>query len=135
MAVRRATFERIGGYREDLGPNGTTKGTCDDSELTIRSQRQGIRGIFVPQARCLHYVQVDRLRVRDFLRYGIGKGENQARMDANCPTGSLWHAATQTVRGVRQAAIGRWDRVLICALNVGVDLGRRKVHSRRSERA
>jgi len=135
MAVRRATFDRIGGYREDLGPNGTTKGTCDDSELTIRSLQQGIRGVFVPQARCLHYVEMDRLRVRDFLRYGIGKGQNQARMDASCPPGSLWHAATQTVRGLRQAAIGRWDRVLICALNVGVDLGRRRVQSRRSERA
>jgi hypothetical protein len=96
-------------------PTATTKGTCDDSELTIRCQQQGIRGVFVPQARCLHYVDMDRLRVRDFLRYGIGKGENQARMDAACPPGSLWHAATQSVRGMRQAAIGRWDRVLICA--------------------
>jgi len=135
MAVRRTTFDRIGGYREDLGPNGSTKGTCDDSELTIRSLKHGIRGVFVPQARCLHYVQEERLTVRDFLSYGIGKGANQARMDSNCPPGSLWHAATQTVRGLRQAALGRWDRVLICALNVGIDLGRRKAQSRRSERA
>lgn len=131
MAVRRTTFERIGGYREDLGPIGNVKGTCDDSELTLRALAQGIGGVYVPQARCRHYVQADRLRAWDFLRYGVGKGANQARMDISCPRWSLWQVASQAVRGLRQAALGHWDRALICSLNVGVELGRRSVQQHR----
>lgn len=128
MAVRRSTFDRVGGYREDLGPRGEKKGTHDDTELIERALKHGIEGVYVPEATCRHFVPASRLSMPWFVKYGMGKGENQARaMGALCPSGSLWRVANQTVRGVPQWLRGRGDRVRICCLNVGIELGRRRV--------
>src|SRR5205823_3129235 len=66
--------------------------------------------------------------VKWFVKYGLGKGENQARaLGEQCPSGSLWRVADQAVRSVPQWLRGRGDRVRICYLNVGMELGRRRV--------
>lgn len=128
MAVRRATFERIGGYREDLGPRGDKKGTCDDSELIFRAKAAQIGGAYVPDAVCRHLVPDERLSLRWFLKYGVGKGENQARMEGpGGQKGSLVRAWSQALRAVPQALRGRGDRVRICCLNIGIELGRMRV--------
>src|SRR5262249_6738385 len=112
MAVRRTTFDRVGGYREDLGPRGDRKGTCDDTELIDRARAAGIPGVYVPTAVCRHLVPDDRLTFRWFLKYGVGKGENQARVDgANGVRGSWLRASTQALRAVPQFLRGRGDRV------------------------
>src|SRR5262249_34483638 len=61
MAVRRGTFDRVGGYREDLGPRGERKGTHDDSELIERARAAGIPGAYSPGAVCSHLVPDNRL--------------------------------------------------------------------------
>ena len=49
----------------------------------------------------------ERLPLRKFIKYGLSKGENQARMDGNAgPGGSLLTALSQAVRAVPQAARG-----------------------------
>lgn len=134
MAVRRSTFERIGGYREDLGPRGEKKGTNDDTEIMERAQKAGIPGVYVPKATCQHLVPASRLSMKWFVKYGLGKGENQARALGNqCPPGSWWRAANQAVRSVPQWLRGRGDRVRICCLNVGMELGRRRVQRQRKQ--
>jgi glycosyltransferase involved in cell wall biosynthesis len=130
MAVRRSTFERIGTYREDLGPRGERKGTHDDTDLTQRARAAGIDGVYVPEAVCGHLVPEDRLSLRWFLRYGIGKGENQLRAEGQ--PGSVWRILSQTLRAVPQALRGRGDRVRICCLNVGIEYGR--LRARREQR-
>jgi glycosyltransferase involved in cell wall biosynthesis len=125
MAARRGTFDRVGGYREDLGPRGERKGTNDDSELINRARAAGIPGAYAPAAVCSHLVPDDRLSLGWFIKYGIAKGENQVRAEGPAgPPGSLWRLVSQAVRAVPQALRGRGDRVRICCLNVGMEWGR-----------
>ena len=125
MAVRRTTFSVIGGYREDLGPRGTRKGTCDDSELIWRAARHGIPGVYVPTAACRHFVPHDRLAHAWFFRYGLGKGRNQGRMlNSRRSHGALLRATSQAARALPQMLRGRWDRVRVCCLNLGIEIGR-----------
>jgi glycosyltransferase involved in cell wall biosynthesis len=125
MAVRRQTFRDIGGYREDLGPRGASKGTCDDSELIWRAQKHAIAGVYVAGATCRHFVPHDRLAHAWFFRYGLGKGRNQGRLpDARPSRGSLFRAIAQAARAMPQMFRGRWDRVRVCCLNMGIEIGR-----------
>lgn len=127
MAVRRATFARIGNYREDLGPRGGTKGTCDDSELIWRAQEHHVDGMYLPGPLCAHFVPTDRLTLSWFFRYGVGKGSNMRLMHgADGQRGSLLRAMTQGLRAVPQALRGRWDRVRVCSLNMGMEIGKWK---------
>jgi len=133
MAVRRQTFEQIGGYREDLGPCGDRWAAGEDTELTLRAQALGIPGVYVPWARCRHAVPGERLPMWNFLRYGVRKGEGLARLDGPAgPRGSLLVALSQAARAVPQAFRGRWDRVRICCMNIGIELGRRKARYQES---
>ncbi len=132
MAVRRATFDRIGPYREDLGPSGDRKGTHDDSELIWRAAAAGIGGVYLPQAACDHLVPAERLALRWFYRYGLGKGANAVRTEMNAvANGEAKRAAWYAIRAVRQAAKGRWDRVCLCAMNIGIEIGRRREFQKR----
>lgn len=135
MAVRRAVFERIGLYREDLGPSGQRRGTHDDSELIWRAQHAGIPGVYVPTAMCHHWVAPSRLRLRSFLSYGLVKGENQAKAGGpSAASGSLRCAAVYSLRGLYQACKLRRDRVGLCLINIGIELGRRRGTDRRVEK-
>jgi len=132
MAARRTTFERVGGCREDLGPRGERKGTHDDSELVNRARAAGIPGVYTPFALCSHLVPDDRLGMRWFLKYGIGKGENQIRAEGRGGRpASCWRLLSQAVRAVPQALRGRGDRVRICCLNIGIEWGR--IRARREQ--
>ncbi len=132
MAVRRTTFERVGTYREDLGPSGDRKGTHDDSELIWRAEAAGIRGVYLPQAACEHLVPADRLALRWFYRHGLGKGANSARTETNAiANGEAKRAVWYAIRALRQAAKGRWDRVCLCAMNIGIEIGRRREFQKR----
>jgi glycosyltransferase involved in cell wall biosynthesis len=125
MAVRRSLFERVGGYREDLGPQGEQRGTHDDTELVERARAAGIHGVYVPRALCRHVILSERLGVRCFVKFGIGKGENQVRAEGpGARPASLWRLVSQAVRAVPQALRGRGDRVRICCVNVGLEWGR-----------
>lgn len=127
MAVRRAVFERIGLYREDLGPSGDRRGTHDDSELIWRAQKAGIPGVYVPSALCHHRVASSRLRWRSFFSYGLVKGENQAKTtEAPAPRGFARCAALHSLRALHQACKLRWDRVGLCLMNIGIEVGRRR---------
>lgn len=127
MAVRRAVFERIGLYREDLGPSGQRRGTHDDSELIWRAQKAGIPGVYVPSAVCHHRVAPSRLRWRSFFSYGLVKGENQAKTaETPDPRGSARRAALYSLRAIHQACKWRWDRVGLCLMNLGIEVGRRR---------
>jgi glycosyltransferase involved in cell wall biosynthesis len=123
MAVRRETFGKIGGYREDLGPRGATRGTCDDSELIWRAQKHGIQGVYVPAATCRHFVPRDRLAHACFFRYGLIKGRNLRHMLGNAACrGSLLRAVSQAARAMPQMVRGRWDRVRVCSVNIGFEI-------------
>jgi glycosyltransferase involved in cell wall biosynthesis len=135
MAVRRPLFDAIGLYREDLGPRGDRRGTCDDSELIWRACAAGLQGVYVPNAVCEHYVPGNRLRVAKFLAYGLAKGEDQVAADPSCDLGSVPRAVLYAARGSYQLLKWRWDRFCLCCLNMGLELGGRRARKRRSGNA
>ena len=127
MAVARRTFELIGGYREDLGPRGNLRGVADDTELIQRAIHLGISGVYVPAAACEHLVPQDRLRFTSFFRYGLLKGEQQARANpTQFGNGSICRSGLDLLRGGCQMLRQRSDRARVCLINSGFQLGIRR---------
>jgi GT2 family glycosyltransferase len=80
MAVRRAPFEEVGGFDEELGP-GRALPAAEDSELIDRFFTAGYSGWYEPRALAWH----DQWRTRRELvklewLYGIGTGARLARL-------------------------------------------------------
>jgi GT2 family glycosyltransferase len=126
LAVRPRVFTRIGGFREDLGPRGGLRGVGEETDLIERAVEAGYQGFYVAGAVCRHTIDPKRMRLREFLRFGIGKGLNQYRVEANGRRrGSLFEAGSQLVRGGWQLMKGRGDRFRICLINAGIEIGRR----------
>lgn len=126
LAVRREVFDRVGEFRVDLGPRGSLRGVGDETEMLDRAQRSGFRGYYVGGTRVLHHVGKDRRTLSGFWNYGVGKGLNQYRMEAESKPGSLLTAGTYVLRGAVQVAKGRGDRARLCVINAGMELGRLK---------
>jgi glycosyltransferase involved in cell wall biosynthesis len=127
LAIRRNVFEKIGVFREDLGPRGDLRGTGDETELLQRAIRAGMGGYYLASNPCLHDVPQERLKLRAFYRYGIGKGINQYRLEGKRHrSGSDKIIVDQAIRGLYQLLKGRKDRARICVVNIGMEIGRRR---------
>lgn len=125
MAVRNDVFEKIGVFREDLGPRGKRRGVGEETELLERAIAAGYRGFYVADACCHHPVDPRRMRWTEFFLFGIGKGINQYRAEGNgCRAGSLRIASGQVARGAWQLVKGRRDRFRVCLINAGIEVGR-----------
>ena len=136
MGLRRSTIEKIGLYREDLGPRGDRRGAGGDTDLIERAINSGIPGYYVGSAVCYHWVHPDRLKVRSFFDYGVSKGFNQYLSGADefrpC---SFSRIADQLVRSVPQVLKNRGDRARICLVNIGIEIGRLKARQAKSQNA
>lgn len=127
LGVRRRVFDRVGGFRVDLGPRGRLRGVGDETELLTRAIGAGFKGWYVGDAAVIHHVGVERLRLSGMVNYGIGKGLNQYRAGVDTErTGSIWRAGSQLLRGVYQLAKGRSDRMRLCLINIGIEIGKRR---------
>ncbi|MCU0247557.1 MAG: glycosyltransferase [Bryobacter sp.] len=127
LGVRRAVFDRVGEFRLDLGPRGKLRGVGDETELLERAIAAGFAGWYVGDTTVLHHVGPERLRLSGFVNYGVGKGLNQYRMGVEGGrAGSLRRAGSQVLRGVYQLAKGRGDRMRLCLINYGIEMGRRR---------
>jgi glycosyltransferase involved in cell wall biosynthesis len=125
LAIRREVFNKIGGFRTDLGPRGKLRGVGDETEFLERAVGAGFKGYYAAEACVLHHVGPERLTLSGLLNYGIGKGLNQYRIGTeNGRKGSMSRAASQLLRAIPQALKGRGDRARICLINVGIELGR-----------
>jgi glucosyl-dolichyl phosphate glucuronosyltransferase len=125
LAIRRGVFNKIGGFRTDLGPRGKLRGVGDETEFLERAVSAGFKGYYVAEACVFHHVGSERLALSGFLNYGIGKGLNQYRIGTeNGREGSILRATSQLLRAIPQALKGRGDRARICLINVGIELGR-----------
>ncbi len=123
MAVRRAVFEKVGGFRVDFGKVGDVS-RPEDTDLCIRmSTETGGRWIFVPEAVVDHDVEAERARFSFFLRrcYLEGRGkielarlnggradlvEERLYMRRTLPHGIVEHA----LRGLRARNLGEVAR-------------------------
>jgi glucosyl-dolichyl phosphate glucuronosyltransferase len=81
MAVRRASFEAIGGFLPGFGKQGT-RSEPEETELCIRTSRHfpGARWLYMPNARVSHRVPVTRQSGSYFVERCINEGRGKARM-------------------------------------------------------
>jgi glycosyltransferase involved in cell wall biosynthesis len=80
MAVRRRLVERIGGFRPDLGRNGTSLLGQEQAEFFYRSREVRARGLYVPEMVLDHVVAASRLTRSYFRRWWYWKGVSHARV-------------------------------------------------------
>jgi glycosyltransferase involved in cell wall biosynthesis len=82
MAARRALFERVGGFRPDLGRSGGRLVLGQEvPELLIRARAAGFRGLYLPAMAVDHHIPARRLTPAYFRRWWFGKGVSRAALD------------------------------------------------------
>lgn len=90
MAVRRALFDRIGGFRAELGRTASGKILGQEvPELLSRARAAGACGLYVPAMEVHHHVPKNRLTKAYFRRWWYGKGVSRAALDRMRPVNEL----------------------------------------------
>jgi glucosyl-dolichyl phosphate glucuronosyltransferase len=84
MAFRRAMFERYGGFRTDLGPDGSEL-RGEDTEFSRRLLKAGERLRHEPSAVVHHVIPQNRLRKEYFLAWWFGHGRTAVRRKGKRP--------------------------------------------------
>jgi len=82
MSLRREVFERVGGFRDELGRVGSLPFGCEETELCIRAGQAIPGGVFrhQPSARVRHWVGPERTRFAYFCRQCFNEGRGKALM-------------------------------------------------------
>jgi GT2 family glycosyltransferase len=80
MSFRREVFDRVGGFRPELGRVGDGALGCEETELSIRAARlhPGMRIVHRPAARVSHAIPPNRARRRYFVARCYGEGRSKA---------------------------------------------------------
>jgi glycosyltransferase involved in cell wall biosynthesis len=82
VAFRRDVFERIGGFRTDLGRSqGRLVLGQELPELLLRVREAGLRGLYVPGMEVHHHVPAVRLTRQYFRRWWFGKGVSRSALE------------------------------------------------------
>jgi glycosyltransferase involved in cell wall biosynthesis len=90
MAVRAEVFERVGGFRADLGRgSGRVLLGQEVPEWLLRARRAGFTGMYVPAMEVHHHIPASRLTPRYFRRWWFGKGVSRAALDRVQPVTEL----------------------------------------------
>jgi GT2 family glycosyltransferase len=80
MAFRRSVFERVGGFRPEIGRLGTRPVGCEETELCIRAAQAdpGSRVVYIPAAVVRHRVPAARARWTYFGSRCVAEGWSKA---------------------------------------------------------
>lgn len=89
MALRKAVFEQVGGFRSDLGRLNKRPLGCEETELCVRVRQQDPKALFVqdPQARVSHYVPEERTTARYFFSRCFSEGLSKASVSRSVGSG------------------------------------------------
>ncbi|UEX77325.1 glycosyltransferase [Spiribacter halobius] len=68
LAIRRALFDRVGPFRQHLGPIGHNLGGAEDIDWVIRALQLGVRLRYEPAMTQYHYVDAERLTLGYLMR-------------------------------------------------------------------
>lgn len=82
MAFRRQVFNRVGGFREEIGRIGTLPLGCEETELSIRARGDGWTVWLRPDAVVHHFVPASRTAFRYFVRRCYAEGMSKAVVSA-----------------------------------------------------
>lgn len=80
MAFRRTVFERVGGFRPEVGRLGKHPAGCEETELCVRATRAEPKGriVYVPAAVVRHRVPAARTRWAYFRARCFAEGQSKA---------------------------------------------------------
>jgi glycosyltransferase involved in cell wall biosynthesis len=85
MAFRREVFDRLGGFRTDLGRVGGKMISNEDTEFGRRLLDAGLRIRYEPSALTYHPIEENRLHKGYFLNWWFNKGRSDVRESGNPP--------------------------------------------------
>ncbi|HEY3062705.1 MAG TPA: glycosyltransferase [Chloroflexota bacterium] len=82
MSLRRLVFDEVGGFRGELGHQGTTAGGDEETELCIRVRQRWPDAVlwYEPTARVRHHVPASRTTWSYFRTRCFAEGLNKARV-------------------------------------------------------
>jgi glycosyltransferase involved in cell wall biosynthesis len=90
MAARREMFQRVGGFRADLGRTGGRLVLGQEvPELLLRARNSGLRGMYVPAMEVHHHIPAKRLTPSYFRTWWFGKGVSRAALERMQPVTEL----------------------------------------------
>jgi glycosyltransferase involved in cell wall biosynthesis len=90
MAVRRDVFDRIGGFRPDLGrASGRLVLGQEVPDLLLRVRAENLRGVYVPEMQVQHHIPSRRLQRDYFRKWWFGKGVSRAALERKQPITEL----------------------------------------------
>lgn len=101
MAFRREVFERLGGFRTDLGPCPGSEIRGEDTEFGDRVLAQGLRMWYEPSAIVFHSLSMERLKKDYFLAWWYDKARSDLRQ-YGVPGSQSWSLA-----GIPLVLLGR----------------------------
>jgi len=90
LAARRTLFDRVGGFRTDLGRSaGRLVMGQDVPVLLMRARAAGLRGLYLPAMRVHHHIPARRLERQYFRRWWFGKGVSRSALERTRPVTEL----------------------------------------------
>ena len=113
MSFRRAVFERVGGFAEEIGRIGKNPLGCEETELCIRARQafaragEKIRIVFEPQAQVDHRVSHDRVEWAYLRRRSWAEGLSKAAVSKLVGRGDALSTERDYVAKVLPAAVLR----------------------------
>jgi len=128
FAITRELFEKISGFRPDLGVKGDVPGRGEEADYIERARVAGFRGAYLASAVCRHPVDPERLTLTYLYRYGVQKGVAEIRMKQLPPRGTVGKEVMYGLRGFAQLVRGRGDRFRQCVINMGIQRGLRRLN-------
>ena len=132
FGLRRQLFERLDGFRPDLGVSGTAPGRGEETEYFLRVLKEGFRGVYIGPSACMHRIRREQMSVRSLYHYGFQTAVSNVRMGARGRERGSYGAATSFgLRGIIQLMRGRGDRFRQCVINAGIQVGLRQSSGRR----
>lgn len=80
MAFRREVFDKVGGFRTDIGRVGTLPLGCEETELCIRAHQHWVQRVFLyrPDASVSHRVSPRRTKLSYYIARCYAEGRSKA---------------------------------------------------------
>lgn len=108
MAFRKEVFERLGGFRADLGRSGNNMISNEDTEFGRRVLAAKLRIRYEPLAMAYHPVDEARLRKGYFLTWWFNKGRSDFReLGSRTPNRTLLGVPIRLVRSAL-VEVAKW---------------------------
>jgi len=83
LILRRAVFDRVGGFATELGPQGHNLGGGEDTDFILRTLNAGERMVYIPDIKQYHFVDPERLRLGYLLRKSFQRSRAAVKMRRN----------------------------------------------------